>query len=220
MTRMVTFADFAAEILRRPARLGPVRLVAVDGPSGAGKTLFAVRLAAALRTAGKSVETVGTDDLLDGWDDIVTFWPRLEATVLAPLRRGEPGGYQRYDWRRGRFSGVVVPVPVPEVLILEGVTSARADMRREATVTVFITAPAPLRRKRALDRDAAVLDPAAYARLEADLDRWAAAEKAHFLADRTRDRVDFVLDGGSGVEDDPEGAFVRFEDAEVGDGHI
>ncbi|MFY1672825.1 hypothetical protein ACN27G_23155 [Plantactinospora sp. WMMB334] len=46
-----SYAGLAAEILRRPARLGRTRLVAVDGPSGAGKTVFAGRLAAALGTA-------------------------------------------------------------------------------------------------------------------------------------------------------------------------
>ena len=33
-----TFAHLASVVLRMPPRLGRVRLVAVDGPSGAGKT--------------------------------------------------------------------------------------------------------------------------------------------------------------------------------------
>jgi hypothetical protein len=40
-----TFADLGKTVLRRPPRLGSVRLVAVDGPGGAGKSLFAGRLA-------------------------------------------------------------------------------------------------------------------------------------------------------------------------------
>ena len=93
--RVERFADLAAEIGRRPARLGAVRLVAVDGPSGAGKTTFAERLAGALIRAGRRVEVVHTDDLLDGWEDQFTFWTRLECGVLEPLARGEPGRSRR-----------------------------------------------------------------------------------------------------------------------------
>ena len=46
-----------------------------------------------------------TDDLLDGWDDQLTFWDRLEEQVLEPLRHGRPGRYQRYLWHRRRFGG-------------------------------------------------------------------------------------------------------------------
>ncbi len=60
-----------------------MRVVAVDGPAGAGKTTFAGRLAnRPSATAGADVATVHTDDVLDGWADIVTFWPRLEQWIL------------------------------------------------------------------------------------------------------------------------------------------
>ncbi|MBV9722889.1 MAG: (d)CMP kinase, partial [Mycobacterium sp.] len=39
-------------VLAGPARLGGVRLVAVDGPSGAGKTTVAARLGRELAAAG------------------------------------------------------------------------------------------------------------------------------------------------------------------------
>ena len=52
---LVGYADLAAEILARPPRLGGVRVVAVDGPAGAGKTTFAARLATAVRAAGADV---------------------------------------------------------------------------------------------------------------------------------------------------------------------
>src|SRR4051812_31039352 len=79
-------------------RLGPVRAVAVDGPAGAGKTTFADRLADAIRATGMQVAEIHTDDLLDGWSDAITYWPRLADWVLDPLRRGETASYRRYDW--------------------------------------------------------------------------------------------------------------------------
>ena len=194
------FGDLAAEILRRPARLGSVRLVAVDGPSGSGKTTFAHRLARALERARCRIETVHTDDLLDGWTDQFTFWSRLDQGVLEPLARGEPGRYPIYDWVRGCFGGTMY-VPVPDVLILDGSTSARADGYPRLTLAVLLTADRDLRLKRALARDG----PA----IEEPLRRWMAAEDDHFARDRTADRIDRLVDGVARVGHDPENEYVR-----------
>ena len=61
--RVIAYADLAARVRAVPPRLGPVRLVAVDGGAGSGKTSFAARLAAAL----DGVPVLHTDDFLDGW---------------------------------------------------------------------------------------------------------------------------------------------------------
>ncbi|GIG91924.1 uridine kinase family protein [Plantactinospora endophytica] len=198
-----SYAELAARILRRPARLGQTRLVAVDGPSGAGKTLFAGRLAVALDAATARVEpvtpVVHTDDLLDGWADQFTFWSRLDEWVLAPLRAGRPGRYHRYDWTLGRFEPGWTVVPPAPVVILEGVSSARTLIAPELALSVFVTAPARLCRDRALARDGAALVP--------QLTVWRRGERAHFAADRTVERVDLVVDGAAGPLDSA--AFVR-----------
>jgi hypothetical protein len=199
-TRVERFADLAAHAMAAPARLGPVRLVAVDGPAGAGKTTFAGSLAAALRTFGAEVVEIHTDDLLDGWSDMLTFWPRFDRDVLEKLRRGQPGGYRRYDWHAARFAEPV-PVPVPHALVLEGVTSARAVIRPELTLSAFVTAPRELRRARALARDGEVLRP--------HLLRWFADEEAHFAADRTAECVDLLVDGAPGVPLDRAAQYLR-----------
>jgi hypothetical protein len=199
-----TFRDhgeLAARVLSGPARLGRVRLVAVDGGTGAGKTTFADRLAEALRNGGATVEEIHTDDLLDGWDDMVTFWPRLEHDVLAKLRAGQPGSYRRYDWHTGRFGDDKVPVPVPDVLMLEGVTSARRAIRAELTLGVFVTAPRDLRLARSLARDGE--------EFRSHLLRWLAAEEAHFAADRTVDGVDVLVDGAADEPHDPRTEYLR-----------
>ena len=97
----------AAGARRRRPRLGAGPLVAVDGPSGAGKTHFAGRLAGLARRARRHArpDVVHTDDLLDGWDDQVTFWPRLERVgARARCAAGGRGGTGGYDWHAGRFA--------------------------------------------------------------------------------------------------------------------
>ncbi len=186
-----SFADLAASVVRLPPRLGPVRLVAVDGPSGAGKSRFAGRLG---RTLGAPV--VHTDDLLDGWDDQFTFWDRLAAQVLEPLRHGRPGSYRRYLWHRGAFGGAPVTVAPSDVVVLEGVSAARRAIRPELSLAVFVTAPADLRLRRALARDGG--DGVAF---QAYLERWRAREDRHFAADDTAAHADLIVDGAADVHD-------------------
>ncbi|MEV7983661.1 hypothetical protein [Micromonospora sp. NPDC085948] len=203
MVVVEAYAELARRALAGPARLGRTRLVAVDGPSGAGKSRFAAHLADALavRLGGARPPVVHTDDLLDGWDDQVTFWPRLDEEVLAPLREGKPGAYRRYSWVRQRFLARPVPVPVAQVLVVEGVTAARAVVRPEATLSVFVTAPASVRLARAVARDGSEILP--------ELRRWHAGERAHFAADGTAARADLLVDGAPRLPSDADRYYAR-----------
>ena len=187
------YADLAAHVIEAPPRLGRARYVAVDGPAGAGKTTFAGRLAVALRAAGASVEELHTDDLLDGWTDTVSFWPRLDA-VLTDLRAGRTGRYQRYDWSAGRFGDTWQPVPVPDVLLVEGVSSARAATLAYLGLSVFVVADPAVRLARGLARDGEAL--------RGEWERWMVAEREHFTADGTADRADVLVDGAPTVAHD------------------
>jgi uridine kinase len=182
-----TFDGLARRILRRRPRLGNTRLVAVDGPSGAGKTVFATRLAASVAAVdgGVAPPVVHTDDFLDGWDDQFTGWERIDELLLAPLRSGRPGRHRRYDWALGAFVGPWVPVPAAPVVVLEGFGAMRAGP--EVTFAVFVTAPDRLRLQRSLDRDGADTRP--------ELLRWRRRENRHFAADRTAERADLVVSG-------------------------
>ena len=187
-----TFAALAERIFQEPPRLGPVRLIAVDGPSGAGKSWFAARLAKAA-----DIPVVHTDDLLDGWEDQFSFWARLEEQVLDPLRHGRPAAYRRYLWHRRAFGGNPVTVEPAEAVLLEGVTAARRVIRPELSFSVFVTAPADLRWRRALARDGA--DDVAF---RAYLERWRVNEDRHFAADATAAHVDLLVDGAAEGFDD------------------
>lgn len=205
-----SYHELVAWIADQPPQLGASRLILVDGPSGAGKTQFAGRLAAAYDRAcdNKAGDTgsavvVHTDDLLDGWDDQLTFWTRLHEWVLAPLRAGRAGAYRRYDWQARRFGDEWQPVPAVPLVIVEGMSTARAEAREFANLTVFVDVPADLRRRRAVDRDGAGV--VTY------LEKWWTVEERHFAADATAHNADLVVDGAPCMSHDPEREYVRFE---------
>jgi len=181
-----TAAALAGRALEASPRLGPVRLVCVDGPAGSGKTTAAAAMAAAAADLGACATVVHLDDLYEGWAGLEgSLWPRLSAQVLEPLRRGTPGRFQRYDWPAGRFAEWV-DVAVPALLVLEGCGSARRAADRDAVLRVWVEAPADLRLRRGLDRDG-----------EAAHDHWVAwmrDEAEHFAREQTRERADVRLD--------------------------
>ncbi|MCU1667344.1 MAG: Uridine kinase [Blastococcus sp.] len=163
--------------------LGATRLVCIDGPAGSGKTTLAGRLADAL---GAGVAVVHMDDLYAGWT-LAGATARLAAGVLGPLADGRPGSYHRYDWLAGRFDDVPTPVPVPEVLVVEGCGSCPRSLDPWTTLRIWVEAPAPLRLARGLARDGE--DKAAH------WHRWQREEAAVFAAEDTRARADVRVNG-------------------------
>ncbi|WP_291815294.1 uridine kinase [Cellulomonas sp.] len=181
----------AERALREPSRLGPVRLVCIDGPAGSGKTTTAERVREHLIRRGAGVAVVHLDDLYDGWHGLEgTLWPRVVAQVLEPLRHGRAGRLQRYDWAAGAFADWV-DVPVEDVLLLEGCGSARRDADAVASLRVWVEAPDALRLERGLARDG----EAARVHWKA----WMADERAHFARESTRERADLWLDAAGEV---------------------
>ena len=175
-----------ARALAASPRLGPVRLVCVDGPAGSGKTTAADALVDLASARGVHAVVVHLDDLYAGWSGLEgTLWPRLAAQVLEPLRRGRPGRFQRYDWTAGRFADWV-DVPVPELLVVEGCGSAQRACDPVAVLRVWVEADRALRLERGLARDGEDA--------RAHWLRWMADEAAHFARERTRERADVRLD--------------------------
>lgn len=179
-------AMLADRALAAAPRLGPVRLVCVDGPAGSGKTTVAGALARTLVGRGVDAAVLHLDDLYDGWAGLEgSLWPRLASQVLEPLRRGRAGRYQRYDWAAAAFDGWV-EVPVPQVLVLEGCGSARTQAEPFVVLTAWVEAPPDVRLARGLARDGEAARP--------DWLRWMDNEAAHFARERTAERADVTLD--------------------------
>ncbi|RIJ70156.1 hypothetical protein D1871_19750 [Nakamurella silvestris] len=160
-----------------------MRLIAVDGPSGSGKTTVAHQLAAALGglRPGGDCEVFATDHLAT-WENPVGWWPELEEGVLAPLAAGRPARIRVNDWT----SGVPVPgeyyeFPVPQVLIIEGVSAARLALGDRLTAALWVELPGTAARlERSVARDGE--NSRRY------LEQWQRDEERWFAADGTRAR--------------------------------
>src|SRR5262245_56356269 len=98
----------------REAGCGPTHLVAIDGPSGAGKTTLAAEVAAAL-----AAPTVHMDDLYPGWNGLRAATGHLQSWVVEPLRAGHPARYRRWNWAAGAYAEWV-QLPAAEVIVVEG----------------------------------------------------------------------------------------------------
>jgi len=166
---------------------GGPRVVAVDGPSGAGKTTLARALAPALGTPGAPAPVVQLEDFYPGWDGLDAVVPRLVEWVLEPLAAGRPAGYRRWDWDAGAWAGWrAVPVPPgTAAVIVDGVGSGARACAPYLSLLVWADAPADVRYARAMARDGEGYRP--------HWDRWAAQEEAHFAREGTRARASVVV---------------------------
>ncbi|MFD1859097.1 4-amino-4-deoxy-L-arabinose transferase [Aeromicrobium camelliae] len=171
-------ADALAE--REPA-CGRVRVVAVDGRSGAGKSSFAEQLAERVSAAVFSLE-----DVYPGWHGLEATVP-IVRDVLAALAVDEFGRARRWDWERDRPGDEILVPPVP-TLIVEGVGAGAMALRPFLSLLVWLEAPEPVRKERALARDGETFAPW--------WDVWAAQERAHFAREMTAGAADLVIRTG------------------------
>ena len=128
------------------------------------------------------------DDIYDGWT-LDGAAARLIAGVLMPVSEGRPGAFHRYDWAAERFDDVRTPVPVPDVLLVEGCGSCPRDVDGWTTLRIWVEASADLRLQRGLARDGAGLEP--------QWRTWQRTEAGEFAREDTRARADLRVDGAA-----------------------
>ncbi|MGK5730593.1 uridine kinase family protein [Streptomyces sp. URMC 124] len=182
-----SFDDLAPWLLAQPPSLGPVRLVAVDGHAGSGKTTFSGRLAAALGGA----PVLHLDDLATH-EELFEWTGRLSEQVLAPLGRGGTARFRAYDWVARRFADEREIGPEPVVLV-EGVGAGRRALRPHLACLLWMELPHEHSWERGQLRDGTELSDF--------WDGWMRAERAHFAADPTRPYAELlILQCGGGYE--------------------
>jgi uridine kinase len=182
MPRQVSRAEALAEAQRVAAGGKRPVLIGVDGRAGSGKTTLADDIAKSVPDA----LVVHVDDfagpLVPEWD-----WPRFREQVLEPLLAGRAARYQRWEWNRDE-PAEWHDVPAGSVLVVEGVSSTRAELAAPWGLQIWVEAPREVRLARAVERDGADMLPHW-------LDVWMPSEEAYVARERPEERVDLIVSG-------------------------
>jgi uridine kinase/aminoglycoside phosphotransferase (APT) family kinase protein len=163
----------------RPPRGMATRIVAVDGPGGAGKTSLSERLADELHA-----QIVHTDDFAS-WENPTDWWPALIEQVLEPLAAGSAARYVPTTW--GGPDRDEVTVEPGEFVILDGVTASREAFRPYLAYSIWVETPRDVRLRRGLERDGEHMRPR--------WEEWMAAEDRYVEREHPAERADLVLPG-------------------------
>lgn len=184
-----------AHARRRGPRCGDVTAVVIDGPAGSGKTTAAGRVQQVAREQGLSCAVIHMDDLYEGWSGLLRGGDAV-TEVLRALAAGEPARFRRYSWVTERYAETV-EVPAADLLVVEGVGSARTEHLDLVSTLVWVEEPDPAERlRRGLERDGA--------QAEGHWLDWMAEEAELFALVGTRDRADILIDGVGRVTADVE----------------
>ncbi|WP_433548605.1 uridine kinase family protein [Streptomyces sp. CA-294286] len=177
---MNSLDPLAARLRALPPSCGPVRLIAVDGHAGSGKSTFAARLSDALGAAPVlHLDDLASHEELFGWTD------RLRSEVTGPLSRGECARYAPYDWTRRRFGPARYELPPAPVVLMEGVGAGRRALRPLLAHLLWMDLSAELSWRRGRDRDGS--------EQSAFWDGWTTAETRHFSTDPSRPFADTLV---------------------------
>jgi uridine kinase len=158
-----------------------VRVIAVDGPGGAGKTTLAERLATELMAP-----VIHTDDFAD-WDRPIEWGPALIDKVLRPLASGTQVRFRPSAWGGPQRDEVVIEAA--DYVILEGVTASRAAFRPYLAYSIWIETSRELRLRRGLQRDGR--------EAKSKWEAWMAEEDRYIETERPADHADLVISGNA-----------------------
>ena len=157
------------------------KIIAIDGPGGAGKSSFAEQLSQKLGNA----PILHTDDFAS-WENPLNWWPRLLGQVLEPLSHNETARYQRYDWGTKRMAEWHEIHPA-EYLILEGVSSSREAFRPYIALSIWIETPRQERLRRGLERDGETA--------RTQWEGWMSREDEYIEREHPEQKADLVING-------------------------
>ena len=176
---MTGAADLAARLGNLKPACGGTVVVAIDGPSGAGKTNLARELAPLL-----GAQILHLDDIYRGWHALAEAPPVVVDDVLEPISRGEAARTPRWEWGADAPGDDVVIDP-GGMLILDGCGSGSRIVRPFLSYLIWLDAPPEVRRARAMARDGETY--------EKWWDIWAAQERELFATEGTAEAADVRL---------------------------
>jgi uridine kinase len=174
-------------------------VVALDGRSGAGKSTLAARLADTLDAA-----VIHGDDFYRDMADPARVelspaqgvaryfdWERLRDEALTPLVQRESAEFGCFNWLAGRGLTRAVTIDTRDILIIEGVYSARPEFDDLLDLKVLVEAGEDDREQRRQQRSRTVSrsDPDGWDA------RWDAAERVYFESVRPMNTFDLIVLG-------------------------
>lgn len=149
-------ARLAIRLAARATSAAPGRrIVAIDGPSGVGKSTLADALIAAWPGAG--AELVRLDDVYPGWHGLDRGAELLATELVAPWLRGRVGRVPTWDWAAAARGGIR-PVRPARDLVIEG-CGAFAASGGAPVFRIWVHAGDAERKRAALTRDRGAFDP-------------------------------------------------------------
>ena len=177
------FSEISQLISRAPF-LGNTRILAIDGPAGAGKSTLASHLVKNLSLLG-SVYVIHMDWIYAGWEGALdnSLTEKLHS-ILASLKNRAPIDLEIYNWHLGKFDQVR-RIPVPEILVIEGVGAAQKIMRDAGAITIWMEIEPEIGMKRVLLRDGDAIAE--------QMQGWLKTQREYFLRDLTPESTDFSL---------------------------
>jgi uridine kinase len=178
---MAHLAEIGSLLAQRFPAAGRTSAIAIDGPSGAGKTDLSAELAAEL-----GAQVLHLDDLYGGWHGLEAG-PAQARTVLEAFSVDEAAVIGHWDWAADVPGSTSVVWP-SRLLIIEGVGAGARSLRPYLSGLIWLDAPASLRKKRALARDGGTYAPW--------WDVWAGDERAHFAREGTQRAADLLIQTG------------------------
>ncbi|WP_462417660.1 nucleoside/nucleotide kinase family protein [Kytococcus sp. Marseille-QA3725] len=158
---MSTDVHAAWEAIRPHLGGGRLVLVAVDGRSGAGKTVFSRQLrelaADRLGTGAHAIGIVPVEELYAGWGGLEAAPALLDWCVLRPLRQGATRvTWPRWDWHAGRYADEgSLDRPSTGLVLVEGVGCSAPPARGAYEHVIWLDAPAWQRREAVARREQA-----------------------------------------------------------------
>jgi uridine kinase len=167
---------------------GSTVFIGIDGAGGSGKSTLAARFAEDL-----SIPTVvRIDDFADWSDDSNWTMSTFAERVLQPLIDGLTSKHQRYDWPTDSF-GEWFEITPGGIVIVEGVSALRNDLRKYWTVPIWVDCPRELRLERGIARDGESM------RSQWE-DLWMPGEDAYMERERPWEHARFTFDGSGGSD--------------------
>ena len=177
--------------LREKAVVPRPALVALDGHSAAGKSTLAGILARRLSAAVVPMDDFYRDEAEDvrlaynAEQGVCRYfhWERVLEEAVLPLRAGVEARYRPFDWQTGHGLAEEITIPSASIVILEGIYSARPELRPFLDLTVLVEASSATRLQRQRERH----DPHDWER------RWDLAERLYFDTISPRSTYDVVM---------------------------